>query len=544
MEGMRAFCLQRASIFKIVYSEQKHEWLDFTTPILHATDPLTGAASPVQTTDSTGSAEFISEDQAAWVDEVDPATGGPKINPATGEPVRSLSTDPSVVWDSGIHSFVAPPNGVLRTHVSYRGAKAVLIDSDSFLCPSTAASVDAADFVAELYDKSLSYVDGIVLDRPWLPKDLAMSRIKAHATAEPKTDVARNNDSEETFEFDEKASSVQLVECWVRRDVLGWGRPQDFMVLIQPDTKTAVYYEYQANVCPDFSRPYVTISATRHKGYWWGKSIPELLKQFQDYIDKQFNRHSARNEINANPIGGFNRSAVKEKPDALKLEIGGMFELENGKSIHDFVQWATMPNADMDTQKLIDFCVYMVQKWLAISDLAQGDYSDLPENSTKYGIQATQKEGNKNNRRFGRRLIQGFERIGDKMVKLQRDQLDAEEVFEFSDGDQTVTASATPDGIRQYEYNVTLEIGQHLTDDDVNASQQALQAQQQYFAILDPIQRAAARPLIAKILERIGFKDTDRLLPDPLMMPPPMVGPDGRPLAPEGIPQQPVAAGQ
>ena len=117
---------------------------------------------------------------------------------------------------------------------------------------------------------------------------------------------------------------------------------------------------------------------------WWGPSLPEKIRVYQEYIDKQFNSESYRNELAANPIIGVNPQAVEDEPEDVELHAGKLFQLKDQYGMEDFLSFSAVPNMDQKTQELIDFVFGMVQLWLGVSNMAQGDYQALsPANTSR-----------------------------------------------------------------------------------------------------------------------------------------------------------------
>lgn len=518
---------QRAVIFKVIKGERMAEWVGQTDVLW---DRRTN--QPVKVAYEEG-ADYVPQDSAQWDPVEEPGT-----EPNTVVVRSKLRADPSIIWDEERYEFKPAPKPLLRSAHTFRGAEAVLVDYDAFLCPTAAADANEADYCSHRYDKNLYWVKERFLERPWLNWKSFRATYQ-NETAKPKTELDRNKLSKESLEFDDKTHTLRLVECWVRRDVLGWGRPQEFMILIEPTQRKAIYYEFQANLCSDMKRPFETMAIAPNDGSWCGENLMEKLDQYQDYADKQFNRESVRNIRRANPIGGVHTDAVEEEPTAIEIGDGGYFRLKKGKRLQDFIEHEAIPDLDTRTQELIQFVIYLVQLWLSVSNLSQGDYADLPQNSTKYGIQATLREASKLGRRYIRRVQDAFTQVLTKMVKLQIDLLDEDEVFEVTEGHNRELRRLSADkvaALRKLDMNIELVLTQQTTEADIAAAELALKAQADYFAT-PPVLLAARRPMFVKIMEALGYKEVDKLLPFPLPLPPKGPGGPGE----SGMPAGPAA---
>ena len=160
-----------------------------------------------------------------------------------------------------------------------------------------------------------------------------------------------------------------------------------------------------------------------------GSVTPDRIRVYQEFIDKQFNSEAYRNELTANPIVGANAHAVEEEPEDIELMPGRVFELKDGNTADDFISYVQLPNADAKTQQMIDFVFGMVQLWLGVSNMAQGDYQALAPANTATGVEATLREASKIGRRWMRRIVKGFEDHLTKLVKITATTLDAERGF-------------------------------------------------------------------------------------------------------------------
>ena len=486
--------LQRACVLKAVYEDRTTRWLDFERNALFNSEmgdfeEVAGYGPLIE-----GVASFF-----------------PDVDPETGEQSLRLEDDPSFQMGPG-HDFRPFPEGVPTEQVLYRGAKSVVVDSDRFLCPSDVEKISDADFVAELYDKPLDWCKKMFLDREWLVFDQFANKVSKDANK--RTESERNDEYLEDLSFDSNENPmIQIVECWVRRDVLGLGEPQQFCIFLEPETKQALYYEYVAKVTPDNKIPYTAISIGRQKNRWWGPSLPERIRVYQEFIDKQFNSEAYRNELSANPIIGVNPQTVEDEPEDVDLHPGKLFQLKDGYTAEDFITFTALPNADAKTQEMVDFVFGMIQLWLGVSNLAQGDYQALAPANTATGVEATLREASKIGRRWMRRIVKCFEEHIGKLVKITATTLDEAEVFEYMEGDVKEFGVMEPEYIKKLEMDVTVILSRDQGQRAIEKANLALQTQERYFQS-PPEMRPFMRPLLKRILDALGYEKTDELLPE------------------------------
>lgn len=495
--------LQRACVMKAVFDTKKSTWMDYERNALFNLEDESFEDLPNYGPIIEGETEFFQD-----------------VDIETQMPVMRMQEDPSFVMIPGVHEFRPYPEGVPTEQILYSGAKSVVIDSDRFLCPSDVENIEDSDFIVELYDKPLKWAEGLFLDREWSGFEAFSESVKKDANkrtntigGNPSNTISPDIDRKEDLSFDNNENPMlQIVECWVRRDVLGTGEPQDFCLFLEPETKKAIYYEYVAKVTPDNRLPYTTISIGRQKNKWWGPSLPERISVYQEFIDKQFNSEAYRNELTANPIVGANAHAVEEEPEDIELLPGKVFELKDGNTAEDFISYVVLPNADAKTQQMIDFIFGMVQLWLGVSNMAQGDYQALAPANTATGVEATLREASKIGRRWMRRVVKGFEDHISKLVKITATTLDKEEVYEYMEGDVKGFATMTPEFVKKMEIDVTVILSQDQGQRAIEKANLALQTQQRYFES-PPEMRPFVRPLCKRILDALGYEKTDELLP-------------------------------
>lgn len=505
-DAMLSMFVQRATILKATFVDQKSVWNEKNKRVLY--DRETG--QPIEVLNH----GVIIEDEDIW-DEF-AGEGGTE---------QRLRADPTIVFNEARHEWREVT--LRREEVLYRGPKSHEVEYDAFLCPNNASSVDAADVVCEVYDRELDWFARLWLDRPWA-KWSDVQSLFTTGDASAKTDGQAKLDTKENLSFDTKNPKRKALEFWVRRDVLGWGTPQEFVIFIDEDTQRAVYYEFQAKVCPDMKRPYTVIAVGKTRNRWWGKSLPEKISQYQLEADKQFNSEGYRNKIRANPFKGGDRSQMKDPDANLDSDPEKYLDLKPGAKLEDVLQFATIPDLDERTQFLVDYIIKQVQLWLGVSNIAQGDYSNLPDNNTKYGIEATLVESSKISKRWIRRILRSLEEHVLKLVQVAMATIpqNAVEVFQFTEGKQTIETSLTADEIRSVEVNVKLRMRKRDASDNIERARAALDVQARYMATPVPYQ-PFVRPLLADILAELGYKNVDELLPPipvmpgvPLMAPP------------------------
>jgi hypothetical protein len=487
--------VQRAVVMKAVYEEDVSTWYDYERSALFNQESGDFEQRSEEGPVIEGEAQFL-----------------PELNPDTGETEMRLAEDPTLQMIPGVHDFRPYPEGIPTQLVRYKGPRSKVIDSDRFLCPSSAESIETADLVVEVYDKTVAWARNLFLEREWYSFNDYYNDIKKDAN--PRSDTDKNKERTENLSFDSDLNpSIPLMECWVKRDVLQTGYPQEFCVFLDTDTEKLVYYEYTAKLTPDNRLPYSVVSIGKERNRWCGYSLPERVAMFQEYIDKQFNAQSYRNELAANPVVGVNPQAVEDEPEDVEFHAGKVFQLKDQYTIDDFISFSQVPQTDMVTQNLIDFVFGIVQLWLGVSNMAQGDFQALAPANTATGVEATLREASKIGRRWMRRIVRGFEDHLTKLVQVAMATLDEDEVYEYMEGDVRVFQEMAADKIKNLDVDVTVILAQDQGQRAIEKATLALQTQDRYFQS-PPEMRPYIRPMLKRILDAMGYEKTDELLPN------------------------------
>ena len=519
-EGLTHIYVQRAAIFKSVLQKDTKKWIDHDRRIL--VDVTTG--QPVLTV---GGGPVI-EGEDKWVTMPDPvseqvsqAVAETGVEPPPVENRTHLESDPTVIWDANKHQWQKAPGGLKREETLYAGPKSVIVDYDRFLCPAMAESIESADCIAELYDKNNHWYESMWLDRPWERwKDFKGELDNGTASAK----TLGENQSKEQLGFDDKNTVRKVVEFWLRRDVMGWGEPQDLVVFYDEEADKLIFYEFVAKVCPDFKRPYTAIAIGKTKKRWWGKSMPEKVAQYQEKIDRNFNAEAYRNEMNANPLKGVDISATQEEEEDLVFSPDKIYNMKAGKTMENFVSFATLPDHDNKTRDIAEFVLWLVQRWLHMSNSNMGELAQSQggEAETATGAEINQDETATMSRRWDRRINSGYREHIKKLVQIAAATLpeNQSETFEFMEGEDTLTDTMTGKDIAGIDINVSLVINKKFNTQKRRSAEQCLAIVQAYIA-LPPDVRVILRPAYVEILDTIGYRNDKELLPITDVLPPP-----------------------
>ncbi len=500
-DGYEPIFVQRAAFFKAIYSEKVDKWQDYEKRILWNAiedEPIElippGQTEPV----------YIIEGEHEFIEVNDPVLGLRKQS----------ATIPFFFLNEEIQEWRPSPNGLKYTNTLFKGVKAVHVDYDAILIPTTAEDVADADII-EMYDKPIEWAKNMWVERESMTFDAFKDKLNA-LDANSKTETERAKEGKENLSFDKKSGRVKVLECWFTRDVLETGEPQRIVVWVDADTFTPISWEYRSIVVPSGNTPYTAIAIGKKANRWWGRSLVEMVDDLQEFVDKQFNSQAARNELAANPLTGVDRGNLEDdEEDDVEVHVGKQFNVKPGKNIRDVFSFTEMPKLDSKTGELIDFVIEIVQLWLGVSDLSQGDSQDISKHNTATGIEATLREASKLSRKWIRRIVRGYSGLLDEMVSLTLATIDENEVFEVLEGEATFIRQMSAQELSSIDIDVSLVLTQNEGGRMIENARAAIETQQYYFDMLmtNPQMALLTRPMAVVILRELGFPDADSLLP-------------------------------
>ena len=111
-----------------------------------------------------------------------------------------------------------------------------------------------------------------------------------------------------------------------------------------------------------------------------------------------------------------------------------------------------------------------------------------------------------------RRIVRGFEEHLTKLIKVSMATMEEEEVFTYMEGDITSFAVMTPEMIKDLDMDVTVVLSRDQGQRAIEKAQLALSVQERYFNY-PPELRVPARPMLKRMLDAMGYENTDELLP-------------------------------
>jgi len=520
-ENFQEIFTQRAVIHKAIHKEEVDEWEEYDRIALF--DKLVKDF----VIDENG--EYLLYGEIEWEQDIDlDAEGGetgiyrPVKVPTVKLPQEAIDFEP------GDPAFAEMPyewgkldKPIKRTAVLEKGARSIMVDSDKFLAPMNAKSLDDADFIAEVYERSNDWVANSWLKAPGREPWRDAKTIFENGDRQKKLDAEDERTTETDEEdaelgFDDTNPTHRIHEIWITRSMKKGKKPIRFMVRYCKDEQRLIYYEYASSMLPrpTMRHPYSSIALKPKANKWWGMSLVESLEQDQEQIDRNMNRWIYRNIIATNPIIKYDSEKTVEQKEFSDIKPFEILTPIAGASMAEIMEAFVFPQAEMNTKDIIDRVIFFVQLWLGISNLAQGDSSQMPANPTAFGQDMMLREAGKISKRWSRRIVHGLEQHIEKLAYIALDTMEDKVSFIYSDGNQDIVDYLERQQVESMNLAIELIITKDSTQMTIEANRLSEELVLKY-AEFDPLTRIQIRPLYKKNLMSLGYEDVEDLLPVP-----------------------------
>ena len=139
------------------------------------------------------------------------------------------------------------------------------------------------------------------------------------------------------------------------------GGPIRIWCVFSPALQTIFTLDYLANQTPDGILPIYSIPWFKVPNRIIGKGYFERFEDVDNYIDEQFNLTTYRDRMAADPVGGYDATAVDETIEEGDVvnHPGKLWKLAPGRKIEDFLQFIQVPDANQRAVELMNMMMQM-----------------------------------------------------------------------------------------------------------------------------------------------------------------------------------------
>lgn len=453
-------------------------------------------------------------------------TTQPMLDQAQPQAPQMFPTGKQVLKRDGVTQLPEVPiwkeQVITRQLITFEGPEAPVVYFEDFLCPESATSVQKADLVAHLYDKTIMQVAAMFRgnfgegDEAIANIQQAVERIRSmtnesnlpkSAASQPRADMKETDTA-----GPENVPICQFAECHMTYDADGDGIQEEIMLVLDRRSGAPIYYEYEANVTVRGLRPFYVIRSMPVDQRWYGMGSMELFDPEQEFIDLQINRHNF-SRSRAGRIDFWNPNATIEgsRDPNLVLNLGKTYMMREGKKKEDIYDFVQVPFDGENLDYLINLFMQMMQLKSGVVNSGDQQMSGLPASDLATGINEIRDSGDELFSRILSHMFPGMKEVLKAIVDIIYANMNRTEIFTFFNGQADEILTLTPDDVRDLALNVTFELSHTQQRKAVETGQVAQELITWYYGL--PAELQARLALYArKQLKAFGVSQADKII--------------------------------
>lgn len=445
--------------------------------------------------------------------------------------------------------FVAKP--VTRRIKHYNGPESKVIHFGDFLCPLKAATIQEADCVVHLYDVPVMELadqwrkdeQGLGASEDAESTRKAIEMIRAISSAGNHTPTAQDSEKpgeDDSFDEIRSATMVSIAEFHLRYDADGDGIMEEIMLVIDRNSKTPIFYDYEANVTPDGLRPFDVIRVNEIPGRWYGMGAMEMFETTQRFVDLTANRWNLAQSRAARVDFWKPQNTLEGRLNPhLTLNWGGTYTPLGDKTAKDCLESVYLEdNKGMDLKLQIEFFTQLAMNESGVQHANDAQAAGFDSAKLATGIRNIEKSGQEMFSLYLGHLEPGIAGTLIRHVKLLMVNLDEMEVYRYFEDDEGGEGAQglveiDPAEISDMELDVRILLTRYRGEQTLESSMTAVGLINQYYGQPFEIQQRTAL-MFRDMLKALQIPYSDRVIQPLALLP---AGPPGAP------PSQVAAAG-
>lgn len=453
-------------------------------------------------------------------------------DPATGEIILAdlmvLKRDgvtpkpPAPIWQEKL---------ITRRIVHYKGPEAQLVHYMDFLCPLTAKSIQQADCVIHRYEMALMDLadqwrqSSEASDSPEQRMESSMKATRAlrmlqsgDGSSSGQNSSIVDSSTRDTADRNRSQPMVKLSEFHLRYDIDGRGL-RDIVLVLDTESRTPIFYDYEANITADGLRPFTCHRPTRVKGRWYGSGSMELMNPSQEILDLWFNRKNFA-VSNAGRVDFWNPDLTKEgaKNPNLRLNWGQTYTKVNKETkAAEILESVYLTDSIGNTlMEMMQFTMQIMMNGSGVANANDGNVAKMDSTKLATGIRNVEKSGQELFAVFISALTPGVQETLQKMVKLlfaNLDQMEVYRYFEEGEGDGvTELRQIDPSDIANLDVDVSILLTRHKGEQILESYTRGWEIVKEFYAEQRPEVMAATADFARGMLKAMQIQDADKII--------------------------------
>ena len=455
-----------------------------------------------------------------------------------------------------------------RRHVLFEGPESTPVYFKDFLCPLTASDVQTAPCIAHLYDKPVIDLVNQFLKRGVLGGDIStpqrireqqkaidLIRAMASNTSAPKAAVslaARPNEDEhddgKTPNYGDTRQQgaepvAEIAEVYVWFDADGDGVQENIMVLIDRNSQRPIFYDHVANLTPDGLRPFDVVRINEVEHRWYGQGVMEIFDSSQQIVDLLVNRWNL-SQSRAGRVDFWRPDLTLEgrADPSLKMNWGGTYTALPDADPARILTSVYLNDVKFNAlQEMFQFFMQMAMNESGVQHANDAGVVGLETSKLATGIKNIEKAGEELFAPILSDLEPGLESTLNREMQTLFANMNAEEVFRYTDGDSKIVDTIRPDDVRDLSLDVTLLLTRYKGEQQFQQMLQGAGVVKEFYS-LPPEVQARVAPFYQGMLQALDAKLPADEIIAPLSMLPSAGATPGAIMAPGGGPGSAPAA--
>lgn len=436
-----------------------------------------------------------------------------------------LERDPSV---SRPDEYSWKDMEVKKRAVHYEGPEIKPIHERDFLFPLTAENLHEADCVVHLYDMPVMDLVDFYQRRDMLGTDdekreateKAIRMIQKMASARGTHSASQSAlpEVEEMIEKGEQNEGEQnpiakVAEFHMTYDVDGDGILENFMLVVERDTRMPIFYDFTAELTPDGKRPFEMwrINPVPERAY--GIGAIEMFESTQNIIDLLVNRmnHSQSRAGRVDLWRPYN-TVEGDRDPSLKLNWGQTYTPKPGIPDHEVLSSVYLNDVKSDELKqLSEYFSQMAMNESGIQHANDNLISGLHSTQLATGIRNIDSVGKEMFSLYTTHLRPQITRAVKRGIYCLLYYLQREESFLYFEGDSAITSSIDPENITGLDVDVRILMTQERNERLLESNTQATAILERFYALPTWLQEKQA-PIFKEMLLAMQITSADQVI--------------------------------
>ena len=340
----------------------------------------------------------------------------------------------------------------------------------------------------------------------------AIRKLKSTAKSEANSETLKPEIFRGEEERNKDATPLcELAECYLRVQLEEDALPDEIAVLIDLKNDQLLAYDYLDNVSPTGQRPFRVIRMEPVPHRWYGTGFYELFADRHKFCDLFINRVNLAASLSGN-IKIENPMATEEGMAGEPIEFGTnkTYRLREGFTAQDVFKVVTIPNDSAASENLLNMLMQITQLEAGIVSAGDHGLAGLPAASLATGIRSLDRVANVLLKNMLYDFILGFESVLKDCVALTLKNYSLREAELLMGPDQAKILAKNRD-YDSLHYHAKIQLSNAKDSDVIEANKQAFDILVN-FEQLPPQPRERLRPIIVKILSKMGIEDVDKAL--------------------------------